>query len=98
VASGPSSTAPFYFLALFGTGTFSGQSDAELLARFASRRCQNDEKAELAFATLLARHGPMVLRVCRAELRDRHEAEFGEIRTWPVPEPFQDSSVDDLTL
>ena len=24
--------------------------------------------------------------------------EFGEIRTWPVPEPLQDSSFDDLTL
>ena len=24
--------------------------------------------------------------------------EFGESRTWPVPEPLQDSSLDDLTL
>ena len=46
-----------------------------MLERFASRRGENDETAELAFATLLARHGAMVLRVCRAVLGDRHEAE-----------------------
>jgi DNA-directed RNA polymerase specialized sigma24 family protein len=29
--------------------------------------------AELAFATLVERHGPMVLRACRNVLRDEHE-------------------------
>ncbi len=43
--------------------------DAILLERFAS---QGDE---LAFSALLARHGPMVLSVCRRILRDGHAAE-----------------------
>jgi len=73
--SGPSSAAPKYLSALFHSGTLAGLSDRELLDRFTSRRGENDETAELAFATLLARHGAMVLRVCRAVLGDRHEAE-----------------------
>ena len=43
--------------------------DAVLLERFAS---QDDPSA---FTALLARHGPMVLGVCRRILRDSHEAE-----------------------
>ncbi len=43
--------------------------DAVLLKRFAS---QGDESA---FSALLARHGPMVLSVCRRILRDGHAAE-----------------------
>ena len=68
-------TAPKYLSALFDSGSLTGQGDHELLDRFASRRDQNDEAAELAFGTLLARHGAMVMRVCRAVLGDRHEAE-----------------------
>ncbi|MFI5456593.1 MAG: sigma-70 family RNA polymerase sigma factor [Isosphaerales bacterium] len=75
VDSGPSSTTPRYLEALFHSGTLAGLSDRDLLERFASRRGENDETAELAFAALLARHGAMVLRVCRAVLGDRHEAE-----------------------
>ncbi|HKI16580.1 MAG TPA: RNA polymerase sigma factor, partial [Isosphaeraceae bacterium] len=75
VDSGPTSTAPRYLSALFHSGTLAGLSDRELLERFAARRGENDETAELAFAALLARHGAMVLRVCRAVLGDRHEAE-----------------------
>ena len=48
--------------ALLGAGTFSGLSDLQLLERFLERR---DEVAELAFAVLVERHGPMVLGVCR---------------------------------
>jgi RNA polymerase sigma factor (sigma-70 family) len=44
-------------------------SDAELLARFAQRCDEN------AFATLVGRHGTMVLNVCRRVLRDEHAAE-----------------------
>jgi RNA polymerase sigma factor (sigma-70 family) len=44
-------------------------ADAVLLERFAAQR------DESAFAALLARHGPMVLGVCRRVLRDMHEAE-----------------------
>jgi RNA polymerase sigma factor (sigma-70 family) len=47
-------------------------SDAQLLDQFLSRR---DEAAEAAFEELVNRHGPMVLRVCRAVLRDPHDAE-----------------------
>ena len=57
---------------LFRVGTVGGLTDAQLLERFTSRR---DEAAELAFAALVERHGPMVLRVCRAVLRDAHEAQ-----------------------
>jgi RNA polymerase sigma-70 factor (ECF subfamily) len=64
-----------YLSTLFQSGTLAGLSDGELLDRFASARGKNDETAELAFATLMARHGPMVWRVCRAVLGDRHKAE-----------------------
>lgn len=43
-----------------------------LLARFLAGR---GEVAESAFATIVERHGPMVLRVCRILLGDAHEAE-----------------------
>ena len=66
---------PKYLSDLFRNGTPAALSDAELLNRFATRRSEDDEGAELAFATLLARHGPMVLRVCRGVLGDRHEVE-----------------------
>jgi len=44
-------------------------TDRELLERFAWRR---DEEA---FALLVERHGPMVLRVCRRVLASSHDAE-----------------------
>jgi len=44
-------------------------TDADLLEGFVSRR------DELAFAALVERYGPMVLRVCRQLLRDAHDAE-----------------------
>jgi RNA polymerase sigma factor (sigma-70 family) len=44
-------------------------SDGALLARFVQRRDQG------AFASLVARYGPLVLGVCRRVLRDAHEAE-----------------------
>ncbi len=57
---------------LFSVGTFGAMTDRQLLDRFATGR---GEAGELAFAVLVERHGPMVLRVCRAVLRDEHEAE-----------------------
>ena len=57
---------------LFSVGTFGTMTDGQLLDRFATGR---DEAGELAFAVLVERHGPMVLRVCRAVLRDEHDAE-----------------------
>ncbi len=57
---------------LFGAGSAVGLTDGDLLERFAHRR---DEAAEAAFETLLARHGAMVLTVCRQVLGDSHSAE-----------------------
>jgi hypothetical protein len=59
---------------LFKIGTIGGLTDGEFLERFTS--CDHDhEAAELAFAALVERHGPMVLRVCQSVLRDGHDAE-----------------------
>ncbi len=54
---------------LYRDGTLSGLNESELLDRFLVR------KDELAFETLVTRHGPMVLSVCRGVLRDDHAAE-----------------------
>ena len=57
---------------LFDGGSVAGLSDRQLLERFVTRR---DPAGEAAFAALVARHGPMVLHVCRQLLGDRHHAE-----------------------
>ena len=57
---------------LFTAGSCHGLSDKQLLERFVTCR---DDVAELAFTTLVERHGPMVLGVCRRILADSHEAE-----------------------
>ena len=57
---------------LFTAGAVGQCTDAELLERFARR---DSEGAELAFSTLVDRHGPMVLRVCRRLLDDPNDAE-----------------------
>lgn len=44
-------------------------ADGSLLARFAA------DRSETAFRTLMGRHGPLVLGVCRRVLGDAHEAE-----------------------
>jgi RNA polymerase sigma factor (sigma-70 family) len=46
-----------------------GLTDAQLLTRFVA------ERDEGAFASLVDRHGPLVLGVCRRVLRDHHDAE-----------------------
>jgi RNA polymerase sigma factor (sigma-70 family) len=71
VASGRAGVASRHLQALFSVGTAAGLADGELLERFASRR---DAAAEAAFAALVERHGPMVLRVCRDVLRNEHDA------------------------
>jgi RNA polymerase sigma factor (sigma-70 family) len=55
--------------ALFGTGTLAGLGDATLLERFLARR------DEVAFEELLARHGPVVLGICRRWLDDPRDIE-----------------------
>ncbi|HEV3164969.1 MAG TPA: RNA polymerase sigma factor, partial [Isosphaeraceae bacterium] len=47
-------------------------TDAQLVEQFATQR---DEAAEEAFEVLIARHGPMVLGVCRHMLGNTHDAE-----------------------
>jgi RNA polymerase sigma factor (sigma-70 family) len=58
---------------LFAGGSIAGLSDRQLIERFVAGR--NSPAAEAAFAALVARHGPMVLNVCRQLLGDRHHAE-----------------------
>jgi RNA polymerase sigma factor (sigma-70 family) len=57
---------------LFESGAIGQQTDGELLGRFRER---HDHTAESAFAILVERHGPMVLRVCRSILRNEHDAQ-----------------------
>ncbi len=52
---------------LFGVGAVGGHSDTRLLEQFSTG---HREAAEAAFAILVERHGPMVLRVCRGVLGD----------------------------
>jgi hypothetical protein len=61
-----------HYLTLFESGSFSGLSDGELLARFVD---PEDEAAELAFSALVERHASRVLRICRAVTRNEHDAE-----------------------
>ena len=57
---------------LFHLGAIGDLSDRQLLERFATGQ---GEPADLAFNAILERHGPMVLRVCNALLRDPHDAQ-----------------------
>ena len=72
MASSPSGAAVRSIRALFAAGTVGDLTDRQLLERFTDR---DGDGAELAFASLVERHGSMVLRVCRAILHDVHEAE-----------------------
>src|SRR5271169_3003248 len=61
---------------VFRQGTVAGLAEGELLSRFVTGR------DEIAFEALVARHGPMVLGVCRrmlagqAEVEDAFQATF----------------------
>lgn len=59
------------FQTLYTLGTVGNLSDEQLLERFLARR----EGGESAFEALVARHGPMVHRICRQILSDPHDAE-----------------------
>ncbi len=54
---------------VFNHGTAAGLNEGALLERFVSAH------DEAAFAALVARHGPMVLGVCRRILQDEHDVE-----------------------
>jgi RND family efflux transporter MFP subunit len=72
VSHRPSGAALRQFRTLFHLGTTGDLSDGQLLERFATGR---GEASELAFEAIVERHGPLVLRVCRAVLRDEHDAQ-----------------------
>ncbi len=57
------------FRRIFGEGTVSGMGEGELLQRFATLR------DPVALEALVARHGPMVLGVCRRVLVNWHASE-----------------------
>jgi len=57
---------------LLAVGTAGELTDGQLLERFATRA---GDAAEQAFATLVERHGPMVLLVCRGVLIDPNDVE-----------------------
>jgi RNA polymerase sigma factor (sigma-70 family) len=57
---------------LFRLGTAGSMTDPQLLEVFLG---ENGQAAALAFEAIIERHGPMVLRTCRAVLRDLHAAE-----------------------
>jgi RNA polymerase sigma factor (sigma-70 family) len=61
--------------AIFAGGSASGQSDRQLLERVAAGSGASMDMDEAAFAAIVARHGPMVLGVCRQLLGDHHDAE-----------------------
>jgi RNA polymerase sigma factor (sigma-70 family) len=57
---------------LFNVGTIGGLTDGQLLEQF---RSQGGEAGKLAFAALVERHGPVVLRTCQSILPDEHAVE-----------------------
>ena len=59
-------------LSLFRIGKTGDLTDRQLLERFSEGQ---REEVERAFATIVDRHGPLVLRVCRGVLADVHEVE-----------------------
>jgi hypothetical protein len=68
---------------LFQVGTIGSLSDRQLLEQFHSRAA---DAAEAAFAGLVERHGPMVIRACRSVLQDEHAVEDAfqdRVLCWP---------------
>jgi RNA polymerase sigma factor (sigma-70 family) len=57
---------------LFGVGAIAHLTDGQLLERY---KTGGAGVAELAFAALIERHGPLVSHTCRSILRDEHEAQ-----------------------
>jgi RNA polymerase sigma factor (sigma-70 family) len=69
---GSTTTAARPLEALFRLGTIGALTDAQLMEQFVAHRGQD---AEDAFAAIVERHGPMVLRVCSRILIDPNDAE-----------------------
>ena len=62
----------WHMRSLFASGVSGGLSDAQLLDQFSTG---HREAAEAAFASLVERHGPMVLRVCQGVLGESHDVQ-----------------------
>jgi RNA polymerase sigma factor (sigma-70 family) len=69
MVDGRTSRAALQVARIFQDGTFLGLSDRQVLERFVA------ERDEAAFEVLIARHGPMVRRVCRQLLIDPHDGD-----------------------
>jgi RNA polymerase sigma factor (sigma-70 family) len=69
MASGHWAVVLHHVQRLFHGGSITGLSEGQLLDRFLATR------DEVAFGALVARHGPMVLGVCRGLLDDPHDVE-----------------------
>src|SRR2546423_6898580 len=65
----PDPSAVRRLMRLAGASPGGPATDRELIERFVL------DRSEAAFADLMARHGPMVLGVCRRHLRDPHAAD-----------------------
>jgi polysaccharide export outer membrane protein len=72
MARGPDSHVVRHIQTLFRVGTVGGLTDGQLLERFLSAR---GDSGNAAFGTLVERHGPMVLSMCRRVLKNAHDAE-----------------------
>jgi RNA polymerase sigma factor (sigma-70 family) len=57
---------------LFNVGIVTGLTDGQLLEQFT---CRRGEAAEVAFAALVERHGPMVLSACLGIVGNEHDAQ-----------------------
>jgi RNA polymerase sigma factor (sigma-70 family) len=71
MASVPRSSLVRHFRTLFEVGSVAGLSDGQLIERFLDHP---GEAGEVAFEAIVARHGPMVLGVCRRALADPNDA------------------------
>ncbi len=67
-----SETVLHHLHTLFNVGIVSGLTDGQLLEQFA---CRGGEAAEVAFAALVERHGPMVLSACLGIVGNDHDAQ-----------------------
>src|SRR3954471_14683680 len=74
MANHATTRAEGYFRTLFAAGTTAGLSDAQLLERVAKGSAAA-RAAESAFEAIVARHGPMILGVCRRALDDPRDVE-----------------------
>jgi RNA polymerase sigma factor (sigma-70 family) len=78
MAGRPTGAVLKHLRSLFARGSIGGLSDGQLLEQFAGHRDED------AFAALVERHGPMVVRLCRQVIGDEHEAQDAAQATFLV--------------